>query len=444
MTTKQSYMGSLGGRLVQKSFINIVIVSLGKMPAFFIPILIAFWFGISRTTDTFFLVYSVTMFITQCFVGSVKPIIVPFVSEKEAKKKHCNEFIANVLVLVLCISLVSAFLYILLSGKVINLAANLDKDCLALAKMISTELSPLIVVMACSSLLIGVLHSYKRFYVAAITPMIGSLTVILVGLLLRNSLGIHAICMGYIAGQFLVLLTVFFKAKKSIGRLKFSIHFLNRETLQFAKVASLQTLAIIVWSINPVVDNIMATYLGIGSISKLEYAYRLVHIPINLITTGSIVVLFSYFSQLYHEQGLEKLRKYTIKTVRIAFCGTLLLVIGLFSIASPAIDFIYGANNSITVDLEEMAVIYKYYLFSAIPHIVGLVFVRYHMITKNTHYIFKTSLISFFANILFNYILMNWIGLPGLALSTTVVMTVQCFFLILFFAKKTGSQVTHS
>ncbi len=424
--------------MIKKGSLNIFLTGISKTPAFFIPILIAFWFGINKSTDVFFLVYSVVLFVTQCFCGSVRPIIVPFIAEKISKKTSCNEFVTNILIFILSSSLVVTFLYVLFSGRFFSLATDFSEDASTLAQAMSIELGPLIIIMTCSSLFAGIINAYKKFYFTAFVPIIGSSSVIITGFLLREYLGIHVLCTGYIIGQFFVLVAVFAKTGSLIGKLKFSLNFINNETLKFMKVAFFQTLAIIVWSVNPVVDNIMATYLGVGSISKLDYAYKIVHIPTSLITTGGIVVLFSYLSEIYYRQGAKKLRSYTTKIIKPVLLGVLLLIVILFFAANVTISFIYGANESIADDLLEITNVYKIYLISSLPIIIGTIFVRYHMITRNTHYILFSSLISFAANILLNYIFMRWIGVAGIALSTTSVVTIQCVILGFLFIGKSS------
>ncbi|MCK5608328.1 hypothetical protein KAR91_40980, partial [Candidatus Pacearchaeota archaeon] len=303
-----------GNVLVQQGFINTVLVSLGKAPAFFIPILIAFWFGLNKTTDAFFLVLSIIMFIVQCFVGSIRPIIIPFISEIKAGAKPSCEFVSNILMLVLICSVLVVLVHIAFSEKLVSLMTKLDENSLSITKAINLRLSPLIVIMACSSLFIGTVQGYKKFYFVAILPAAGSLTVILSGLLLRATMGIEAICAGYIAGQLLILVAALAKAKKLIGGIKLSGYFLTPDTIGFTKTAFFQLLAILVWSINPVVDNVMASHIGVGSISKIGYAYRIISVPIGLISSGVIVVLFAHFSQIYHEQGVARLKNYILRT----------------------------------------------------------------------------------------------------------------------------------
>ncbi|MCK5605497.1 polysaccharide biosynthesis C-terminal domain-containing protein, partial [Candidatus Pacearchaeota archaeon] len=129
-------------------------------------------------------------------------------------------------------------------------------------------------------------------------------------------------------------------------------------------------------------------------------------------------------------------KNYILRTTKITLMGTSILVLLLFVTAEFVIDLLYGANESLGPSLKEITRIYRCYAFVTIPHLVGLIFVRYHMVTKNTHFIFSTSLIAFVANIALNYLLMNWIGISGIALSTSLVMTIQCIFLMVFFLKK--------
>jgi putative peptidoglycan lipid II flippase len=63
-----------------------------------------------------------------------------------------------------------------------------------------------------------------------------------------------------------------------------------------------------------------------------------------------------------------------------------------------------------------------FYLPGVVPNLLGILALRAHIVERNLHLVLRLGLLSVIANCVLNALLVGPLGLPGLALATTIVM----------------------
>jgi putative peptidoglycan lipid II flippase len=414
---------------------------IGKSAGFLIPFFIAVIFGVTAETDVFFFVYGILLFFTGVFAGTVESVIVPFVSDIRAKdEKDAGPFIVNVLIISFTgLLAVCAFL----SGLAVYLTpviTNFSREKLDLFITFLMEIMPLITLITLSSILSGALGSYKIFSFPAVSPAFRSLITLAVIFLFKAKIGIHAVTMGYIAGEFVRLLSLARLAfSRNIFPLKFSFKpdFRIRD---FFKVSGFQSVCLASGGLNIMIDKVMASWLEQGSLTILHYADRLYMIPVNIMTAGFFPVALSYWSYSYYKQ---KRRGELLTKVKNTAGLSLLISFPLFFVfvllRRPIVDFLFAGSKIPSEYIPALRWTWICYLMGLMPYIAASMFVPAYLTLKKTLVLMNIGLAGCFFNAGLNYVLMGPMGVAGIALSTSAASLLSLTLLLIFSREKRGT-----
>ena len=403
---------------------------LGKSLGFLIPLFIAAWFGVGVQTDVFFFVYGLILYLTEIFSSSLASNIVPFIADIRAKNEEGVSVFVSRLISVGLIALpafVGAFLLIL--SPFLELVTNFSGNANLLLIQLLVATSPLFVLLVLSSILGGILNAYFRFGLPAVSPGIRAIICIGVIFVLKNRLGIYSVVLGYIVGEIVRLLVfLYLLLKGRIISLRFDLK-IDTELMHFVKVFSFQALSMIAIGLNPVVDKIMASWLGPGNVSILQYADRLYYIPVIFVSSGLIVVILSRWSDRHYriEGGNINALKKDMKMAMMVVAGlAIFLTIVLYVFSRGIVSLAYGRGDFPLGLLGIVRKTFLFYLVGVTFYLLSQVIVRAHLVVKNTKVLLKTAIISGIFNILLNFLLMPYMGIRGIALATSVTSLI-CF-----------------
>jgi len=394
--------------------------TLGKAFGFLIPFFIAAWFGVSSKTDAFFLSYGIILFLASLFAPVVESVVVPYIAEARAKREDVGKFIGSILTISLLGLIGLAFLFLLIAKPLLSLTTRFEPSTFNLAYSLLKETTPLLILLVLTGILAGTLNAYKKFALPAFSPALRAGVILIIIFVLRGIWGVHSIAIGYVLGEafrfFILLLTIF---KFNLFTLRFFLN-LDRKIKNFLKTASYQTAGMLAVGLNPLVDKIMASWLGKGAVSILHYGDRLYMIPITFISSGLMVTLLSHWSSHYYRSGRERLDEDVKKTLKLIVPLTLGITALLLLFHKPLVKLLFGHGAFTEENISAVATVWVYYLLGIAPYTGSQMYVRAHIVLKNTKTLLKCALYLNVLNISLNYILMKPLGISGIALATTL------------------------
>jgi putative peptidoglycan lipid II flippase len=408
---------------------------LGKAVGFLVPFFIAAWFGVTSETDAFFFTYGIFIFISGVFAISLERTVVPFISEAKFKSEDIDKFIGSIFVIsTIALVLISGILSLFFKPLLL-LVTNFDRNSIDLTFNFFL-LGIFLIVFSCwTSILSGLLNSYKKFIVPALSPMFRAAINLIFIFIFKSTLGIYAVIAGFVIGEFFrftILLIYAYKTK--ISRIK--LCFISRKTASFLKVSSYQIMGASIVGLNPVIGRTMASWLQKGSVSILEYANRLYEIPTTFIITGVLVVLLSYWSDDFYNYGKHKLKNDVIRAIKILSIISLIITVALILLNKQIINIAYARGEFDLKNIPEVAKVFVFFMFGFISFTISRLFVQTHIVLKNTKILLVNGIINTVLTILLNYIFIKYFNVAGIALTTTVISTFSVFFLGFYFFKK--------
>ena len=200
--------------------------------------------------------------------------------------------------------------------------------------------------------------------------------------------------------------------------------------LEFLKTASFQIFGMMAAGMNPVIDKVMASWLAAGSVTLIEYAEKLFMIPVVFFYGGFAVVILTYFSDRFSQnqskaQLWSDLKQAVIVT---AVCSSVVMLC-LLLLHKPIARIAYGRGEFPIERLQDVQVLFLYLLLGMVPATVNFILVRGLIILKNTKSLFKALLFRNGLKIIFNLVFIQWLGLRGIPLSTSLTAMILMIYL---------------
>ena len=184
--------------------------------------------------------------------------------------------------------------------------------------------------------------------------------------------------------------------------------------------------------INVIVDKTIASGFQMGSISALNYANTLVSIVHNVISVSINTVLFTEVSRL---AAVDNRREIALRIHESLHNALLLLIpstVGLIVFAQPIIQLMYERGNFTHESTLLTAGAMVFYALYIIPNGVRLISQSFFYAYGKTRFCMYVGLIAVAANIILNLCFSRTMGINGLALATSVGVTVSA---VILFAK---------
>ncbi len=403
------------------------ITGLGREVAF------AYLFGSSALMDAFRVAFNIPNLLRDFFgEGGMNAAFVPVFSEYHSKKgqESANEYLSSFLFPLITILLVVVTLGIIFSPVLISfLARGFSQNPLQyqLAVKLTRIMFPFLIFISLASVFIGILMYFDRFFVTGIYTVFFNISVILFSLLLYKKLGIYGAATGILAGGVIQLLFLLFFLPKSGIRLK-------KPRLRHSGVKQSFLLLIPVFfayaatRINVAVTLFLASLLPAGNISHLSYAYRIMQLPLGMFGVAVAAVSLPELSR----KAASKLDQYPyiLSSLRAVFLLSIPSVFFLFSVRLSVVRIIYEHGAFLIEDSLQTSAILLFYLIG-IPFIAGnKVIGNVYFSRKDTRTPMKISYVAMIINIILAVILLNRLGVRGLALAVSVSGIIQFVLLI--------------
>ncbi len=394
-------------------------------------------YGLGKTTDAFFLAYTIPNLIRQLLgEGALHNSFIPIYEDvkvlKDKKKK--KEFLDVVFTFLLFSLLFLSVLGIFISPLLIRCFApgfSQNPYIYGEAVKILRILFPYMLFISLTAFYGAILNSCGEFFFPALTPMWLNLSMIVFAIFFWKIIGIYALAIGVVIGGIFQFLSLFYFIRK-IG-ISFSLNF-NFKNRYFKKVVSLvgkSVLAVIVTQLNIVIDRIFASFLVVGSISALYYANRLMQFPIGVFGVALSSVFFPHISKTESVKNWKEFKEYTslgIKSIGIALLPFSFYLI-LFSKNVVNLVYRHGVFTAYNAHMTSLAL--KYYSIGIFFFSVNNLLNRVFYSTKDGKTPVIVNALSVLLNIGLNFLLVSFMSYRGLALATSISAIFN--FLLLFY-----------
>lgn len=434
----------LKGTLFKVTTIIFVVVVLSKILGFVREIFIAHLFGANKFVDAFFISQTIPSVLFAAAGASFGTALVPLLSvvlEKRGRSGIMAKVNNLLLVYFLVLSIVTLIGIQLAPYLNMVIAPGFDKETLNLSTRLTQVSFPMIIFLGLSYVLTAILQVLGKFYWSSLTGIAYNLVLIVLLVYFGSDFGVWGLTiftLGAIAAQMIIQIPpLIYSGWKPGLRVNF------REPL--FKKALLLCFPIMIGStidqINIVVDRMMASGLEEGSVSALNYASKVFGLFTGLFSSSITVVIYTVFSRYVSEKNYESLRTHFYRTVLMVCLLVTPLSAILVILARPVIEIVFERGSFSHADTLLTATAFLFFVIGLLGFCLREITTRCFYALNDSKTPMVNGILAVFFNIILNLILVRWMGIGGLALSSSLALILTSI-LMLYQIKKIigGSQ----
>lgn len=310
------------------------------------------------------------------------------------------------------------------------LGSGFDPAKLQLVQRIYWVLVPTFALHGFVSIRSAVLHSQRRFTWAFATESVVPVAQLLAVVFLARSLGIQSLAWGLVAG--LALQAILVEVPVSSSGFKLEIRSFPRDSSLRRRLVSEYlhlSFGSCIMGSTVMVDQVMAASLVGGSVSALGYGTKLISFVLKIGSVSLATALLPFFSQMVAARQWRELRDFCKSLVFWTFTISIPLVALIFWFSNDLVSLVFQRGQFTAEDTELVGRIQAMYAIQIPFYTGGLLAGRLLTALLQTRVLIIGSAISLIMNITLNYLLMQWLGVVGISLSTSLVRVLVFFFL---------------
>jgi putative peptidoglycan lipid II flippase len=410
----------------------------------------AYYFGASLATDAFVVAFRVPNLLRDMFAeGALSSAFVPVFKEKLVKESDAEAFkladavITGILVvvgLIVLLGIVATPAIIYISAK----GFTADPFKFDLTVNLTRLMFVYLLLVSLSAAVMGMLNSFGRFGIPAISPACFNIGVIASVLALHRYLGlpVYALAIGVLVGgvgQVLVQLPSLWR----IGyRFKPRVAFLDEGFKKVVRLFMPMIVGMSAGRINILVNTLLASFLIEGSISYLNYSYRLMHFPLGVFAVALGTVALPSASEKAARGDMEGLAR----TFREAISLNMLLIVPSAVVLAvwghEIVTLIYKWGEFSEVHADNTTLALLHYSYGLIGFAAVRVTVPVFYALGDSKLPMKISIATVFLNMFLYFPMISLLDFAGLSSATSLAALVN-FGLLLYFMPKKGVPVSY-
>ena len=310
-------------------------------------------------------------------------------------------------------------------------AGGFDHEKLALTESLFYKLLVVLLLSGMSSLMASVLNAAQRFSLTSAAPMAVPLVTVLVLIHAWPQCDIDALAWGTVSGYALELLVLVW----GVRQLKLSIlpgwWGMNGHLKQINKQYLAAVGSVFLMGSSPLVDQAIATRLGPGSVTVLTFGNKAVALLLGTTMASLSIAIFPHFSRMAAAADWTGLR-HTLRTYcKLVLVTTIPLTAAAVALSQPLATLLFHRGSMTWETTHEIGRVQAVYLLQLPFTMLGMIGVRLLSALELNSTLLKIGAANLVVNILCSLLLAPWLGVVGIALSTTLMYV---FATLLIFA----------
>ena len=407
-------------------------------------------FGAGNDMDAFNVAFRIPNLLRDLFAeGAISAALVPTFTRTLATRGRTaawqlGNLVVNALTAITLASVIAGWIAAPWLARTFAPEYALVPGKLELTALLIRIMLPFLTLIAIAVAMMGMLNALRRFFIPAISPAMFNVATLFAAFALvpvMPRLGwprIAAIAVGTILG--------------GLGQIAVQWPLLRREGWRYAPVLDVghaglrevirlmgpATIGLAAVQVNVFVNTVLATGEGTGAVSWLNYAFRLMYLPIGLFGVSIGTAALPEISRHTATSDTAGLRQTVANALRLTIVLNVPATIGLMVLARPIVSLLLERGRFGSDDTAATAAALMCYA----PGLVGYAAVK---IVSPTFYALRDSrtpvIVSAAAvavNIALNLLLVRAMGFRGLAVGTTIAAIVHAAILLWLLRGRVG------
>lgn len=420
------------GKSVTRAAIVIMVMNLiSKVLGFGRETVIAKQFGATSFTDAYLVAYTIPYFLQMvlgmALVSAIVPVVTKYIvqgSEKEAWRISSITLNWTVLFMTVftIIGVIGARVLVYVT------AYGFDEATAGLATEMTIIMFPSVIFMCAGMLITGILNAKKYFAVPAFVPGFTSL-VIIISVLFLGKYGIHYLAWGTLVGMTGAMIIQIPVLKKVGFRYYWDWNLRHPEVKKiFAYILPI-FLGTAVNQLYLAINRYFASALSEGSISSLNYASKLMNLPLGIFVLAVSSAIFPTLSEQAVQGDRDLLGTTMVRGLKMVLLITLPAAAGLIALRVPIVKLLFerGAFDALATQMTADALLY--FCLGMFAMAVNMIITRAYYAVGDVKTPLIIGMLSIGVNIFVSIVLLRYMNHSGLALANTLASIFTAIFM---------------
>lgn len=403
----------------------------------------AHYFGAGDILDAYYAAFKIPDFVYNLLIiGALSAGFIPiFTALIEKHKKEEAWRVTNTLITSLSFALViiCGILFIFTPQMMKILVPGFSGEKMAMAVQLTRIMLISPFFHGLSTIVGGVIQSYKHFLVYALAPIVYNISIIIGALFFVPVFGVKGLAIGVVLGALLHLTVQLPSLYKHGFRFQWLMDWKNTHVRSIGKLMLPRTLGLAVQQINWLVLIMFASTLGAGSVAIFTFADNLQYAPVGIIGVSFAMAAFPILAGFVARGETEELVNHLVTTIRQILFFIIPITIIFILLRAQLVRVLLGSGAfdwKATILTMNTVALFSISLFA---QSLSPLLARTLYTLRDTWSPFFIGIVSAVVNILASIILKEKLGVEGLALAFSLAAIVQTALLWLVLRTKIGS-----
>lgn len=297
---------------------------------------------------------------------------------------------------------------------------------LELTVLLTRIMLPFLTMVAIAAAVMGMLNSLHTFFIPALSPAMFNVATIvcaltLVPLMPRFGLpAIAAIAIGTLLGGALQLALQWPLLRREGFSYRPILHWHDEGLRRVLVLMGPGTIGVAATQVNVFVNTVLATGAGTGAVSWLNYAFRLMYLPIGIFGVSIATATLPSVSRHAARQDTAAVRATIADGMSLMMMLNVPATFGLVVLAGPIVRLLFERGAFTAADTAATAAALQFYALGLLGYsIVRIVSPTFYALGQNRTPV-KVSVATVLFNAALNVVLVRTMGYRGLALGTSI------------------------
>jgi putative peptidoglycan lipid II flippase len=408
--------------------------SIVKVASMVKEVVIAGQFGAGDQIDAFVIAFVLPSFVIGVVTAAFQSAVIPTYIQVRDREgvETARALVSTVTIWTGALLFVLTALLVIAAPVILPLVGSgFAPEKLWLTRRLFYLLLPMVVLTGLTSVWGAALNAEGHFALVATAPIATPLIVVALVIATAPVVGVLAVPAGMVAGALAEAgVLAYAIAKRRVWVTPRWTH-----THPAVRVVIRQSITMAAGSIlmgsTAVVDSAMAAMLLPGSVATLNYGNRFVLFLLAFCAGALSTAILPQFSALVARSDWTGLREVLRSCLRWIVIATVPVTAILIAFSQPLTRLMFERGAFTPEATSVVSSVQIFYLIQVPFYMIGIVLVRLISAFKSNHLLAWGAAINLVVNVVLNWFFMRWLGVSGIALSTTIVYIVSCGFLAL-------------
>jgi putative peptidoglycan lipid II flippase len=404
-----------------------------KFISFFKEMVVAFYFGTDRALDVFLIALALPTFAVNVLGGAMQSAFTPVYLEVLHKqgRSAARQLLGSIsFFYIAALGLVTLLTIVTIHWVLLVIAHGFSGAELQQAKHLFYVVAAILILTGGAKLFSALLAAEQNFTLPAMasaaTPVC-TMTLLVLG---YRSLGIYALAIAATMGAAVEAGILAWLMRRIRVMPVFAWQGLTPDVKRILDQFLPLVAGAVLMTGTTITDQAMAAMLPSGAVAALNYGNKLPAVIVLLISGALGTAVLPYFSRLIAASDWRSVHDTYRTFVRLVFYSTLPFAAVLVLLSHLIVRLVFQ-HGAFTAAAGQTVTSVQMCLLMEIPfYTVSILAVRMISALRKTHVLVWGAGISLVVNVSLNYILMKFIGVAGIALSTAFVYLVSMTYLL--------------